>query len=71
MPMAYIYGKKFVGPITPTILAIRNEIYNIPYNEINWSKARSSCAKVCYYSVYPFKHQKLYDFLYSTVSLSL
>ncbi|XP_022684079.1 achilleol B synthase isoform X3 [Setaria italica] len=45
MPMAYIYGKKFVGPITPTILAIRNEIYHIPYNEINWSKARSSCAK--------------------------
>ncbi|TKW03501.1 hypothetical protein SEVIR_7G028805v4 [Setaria viridis] len=45
MPMAYIYGKKFVGPITPTILAIRNEIYNVPYNEINWSKARSSCAK--------------------------
>ncbi|XP_025823340.1 achilleol B synthase-like isoform X3 [Panicum hallii] len=45
MPMAYIYGKKFVGPITPTILAIRNEIYNVPYNEINWSKARTSCAK--------------------------
>ncbi|KAG0548690.1 hypothetical protein BDA96_01G188600 [Sorghum bicolor] len=45
MPMAYIYGKKFVGPITPTILAIRNEIYNIPYNEIDWNKARNSCAK--------------------------
>ncbi|CAD6205749.1 unnamed protein product [Miscanthus lutarioriparius] len=45
VPMAYIYGKKFVGPITPTILAIRNEIYNIPYNEINWNKARNSCAK--------------------------
>jgi achilleol B synthase len=50
MPMAYIYGKKFVGPITPTILAIRNEIYNIPYNEVNWSKACCSCAKVCYYA---------------------
>ncbi|CAL5035220.1 unnamed protein product [Urochloa decumbens] len=45
MPMAYIYENKFVGPITPTVLAIRKEIYNIPYNEINWSKARSSCAK--------------------------
>jgi len=45
MPMAYIYAKKFVGPITPTILAIRNEIYNIPYNEIDWNKARVSCAK--------------------------
>lgn len=45
MPMAYIYSKKFVGPITPTILAIRDELYNIPYNEINWNKARGSCAK--------------------------
>uniref|UniRef100_A0ACD5ZM08 Uncharacterized protein n=1 Tax=Avena sativa TaxID=4498 RepID=A0ACD5ZM08_AVESA len=45
MPMAYIYGKKFVGPITPTILALRDEIYNEPYNEINWNMARSSCAK--------------------------
>ncbi|XP_037453246.1 achilleol B synthase-like isoform X6 [Triticum dicoccoides] len=45
MPMAYIYGKKFVGPITPTILALRDELYNNPYSEINWNMARSSCAK--------------------------
>ncbi|KAL6638712.1 hypothetical protein ACP70R_023571 [Stipagrostis hirtigluma subsp. patula] len=45
MPMAYIYGKKFVGPITPTILAIREELYNTPYSEIDWNKACSSCAK--------------------------
>ncbi|XP_008681131.1 achilleol B synthase isoform X1 [Zea mays] len=45
MPMAYIYGKKFVGPITTTILEIRNELYNIPYNKINWNKACNSCAK--------------------------
>ncbi|VAI41097.1 unnamed protein product [Triticum turgidum subsp. durum] len=49
MPMAYIYGKKFVGPITPTILALRDELYNKPYSEINWNMARSSCAKVCYF----------------------
>jgi achilleol B synthase len=45
MPMAYLYGKKFVGPITPTILSIRNELYNIPYSEIDWNKARDTCAK--------------------------
>ncbi|TVU06546.1 hypothetical protein EJB05_49767, partial [Eragrostis curvula] len=45
MPMAYIFAKKFVGPITPTVLAIRDEIYNTPYSQINWSIARSSCAK--------------------------
>ncbi|PNT75939.1 hypothetical protein BRADI_1g42000v3 [Brachypodium distachyon] len=45
MPMSYLYGKKFVGPITPTIFAIREEIYNVPYHEIDWNKARDTCAK--------------------------
>uniref|UniRef100_A0A0E0PY05 Squalene cyclase N-terminal domain-containing protein n=1 Tax=Oryza rufipogon TaxID=4529 RepID=A0A0E0PY05_ORYRU len=45
MPMAYLYGKKFVGAITPTILEIREELYSVPYNEINWKNARNNCAK--------------------------
>jgi hypothetical protein len=46
MPMSYLYGKKFVGPITPIILAIRKEVYSVPYHEIDWNKARDTCAKV-------------------------
>jgi hypothetical protein len=46
LPMAYLYGKKFVGPITPTILAIREEIYDMPYHKIDWGQTRSTCAKV-------------------------
>ncbi|KAG8089618.1 hypothetical protein GUJ93_ZPchr0011g28644 [Zizania palustris] len=45
MPMAYLYGKKFVGPITPIISEIREELYDIPYNEVDWNKARNCCAK--------------------------
>ncbi|KAF8673504.1 hypothetical protein HU200_048665 [Digitaria exilis] len=45
MPMDYMYGRKFVGPITPTILSIRTEIYDIPYNDIDWNEARDTCAK--------------------------
>ncbi|KAM3189405.1 hypothetical protein ACQJBY_067984 [Aegilops geniculata] len=45
MPMSYLYGKKFVGPITPTIMAIREELYSVSYNEIDWNKARDTCAK--------------------------
>ncbi|KAF8779295.1 hypothetical protein HU200_002976 [Digitaria exilis] len=45
MPMAFLYGKKFVGPITDTILSIREEIYSVPYNEVDWNIARTSCAK--------------------------
>jgi achilleol B synthase len=44
--MSYLYGKKFVGPITPTILALREELYNVTYHEIDWNKARDTCAKV-------------------------
>lgn len=46
MPMSYFYGKKFVGPITPLIKQIRQEIYNEPYEEIKWWKVRHLCAKV-------------------------
>ncbi|KAM0855790.1 hypothetical protein ACQ4PT_049564 [Festuca glaucescens] len=46
MSMAYLYGKKFVGPITPTVLALREELYCGSYENIDWNKARDSCAKV-------------------------
>ncbi|CAL5022119.1 unnamed protein product [Urochloa decumbens] len=45
LPMAYLYGKKFIGPITPTIRAIRDEIYATSYDKIDWSEARTACAK--------------------------
>ena len=45
MPMAYIYAKRFVGPITSTILAMREELYNILYNEIDWNKAHTLLEK--------------------------
>ncbi|KAJ6702296.1 TERPENE CYCLASE/MUTASE FAMILY MEMBER [Salix koriyanagi] len=45
LPMAYLYGKKFVGPITPLILQIREEIYNEPYEKLNWRSVRHLCAK--------------------------
>ena len=46
MPMSYLYGKRFVGPITGLIQLIRQELYNEPYHQINWNKARSTIAKV-------------------------
>lgn len=48
MPMSYLYGKKFVGPITPLILQLREELYSEPYDKISWTKYRHLCAKVLY-----------------------
>lgn len=46
LPMSYLYGKKFVGPITPLILSLREELFIQPYDKNNWKKARQKCAKV-------------------------
>jgi len=46
MPMSYLYGKRFVGSITPLILQLREELYIEPYEKVNWKKARHQCAKV-------------------------
>uniref|UniRef100_A0A803KQK8 Terpene cyclase/mutase family member n=1 Tax=Chenopodium quinoa TaxID=63459 RepID=A0A803KQK8_CHEQI len=46
MPVSYLYGKRFVGPITPLIMQLREELYKEPYNQISWSKARHACAMV-------------------------
>lgn len=46
MPMSYLYGKRFIGPITPLILELRQELYTDPYEETEWSKVRHSVAKV-------------------------
>nr|WRO65027.1 beta-amyrin synthase [Neoalsomitra integrifoliola] len=45
LPMSYLYGKRFVGPLTPLILQLRQEIYTEPYDHIKWSPARHYCAK--------------------------
>lgn len=52
--MAYLYGKRFVGPVTPTVLAIREEIYDIPYHTVDWGQARNACAKVCLLNFNPY-----------------
>ncbi|PON60971.1 Terpenoid cyclases/protein prenyltransferase alpha-alpha toroid [Parasponia andersonii] len=45
MPMSYLYGRKFVGPITPLIQQLREEIYSKPYKQIKWSRVRHVCAE--------------------------
>jgi squalene cyclase len=46
MPMSYLYGKRFVGPITGLVQSLRQELYNEPYHQINWNNARTTIAKV-------------------------
>ncbi|CAH9068562.1 unnamed protein product [Cuscuta europaea] len=64
MPMSYLYGKKFVGPITPLILQLREELYDESYNEINWRKIRHLCAKEDLYYPHPLIQDLIWDSCY-------
>ncbi|XWS52356.1 hypothetical protein CRYUN_Cryun11dG0061700 [Craigia yunnanensis] len=63
LPMSYLYGKRFVGPITPTVLSLRKELFTIPYHEIDWNQARNACAKEDLY--YP--HPLVQDILWASL----
>ncbi|CAN6692737.1 unnamed protein product [Malus baccata var. baccata] len=64
MPMSYLYGKKFVGRITPLILQLREELYIQPYNKIKWGKVRHLCAQVDIYYPHPWMQDLVWDSLY-------
>ncbi|XP_019077782.1 beta-amyrin synthase isoform X2 [Vitis vinifera] len=65
MPLSYLYGKRFVGPITPLVLQLREELFLQPYNEINWKKVRHHCAQEDLY--YP--HSLIQDLMRDGVDL--
>ncbi|KAG5135551.1 hypothetical protein AAZX31_08G026800 [Glycine max] len=63
MPMSYLFGKRFVGPITGLIISLREEMYNQPYDQIDWNNARSTVAKEDLY--YP--HPLIQDMLWASL----
>ncbi|KAK6941196.1 Squalene cyclase, C-terminal [Dillenia turbinata] len=64
MPMSYLYGKRFVGPITELVQSLRRELYLTPYHEINWNCARNTCAKEDLYFPHPPMQDMLWGFLH-------
>ncbi|XP_021744147.1 lupeol synthase-like isoform X1 [Chenopodium quinoa] len=64
MPVSYMYGRRFVGPITELIQSLRTEIYPHPYHEINWNKARNSCAKEDLYAPHHVLQDMIWGFLH-------
>ncbi|XP_021761987.1 beta-amyrin synthase-like isoform X1 [Chenopodium quinoa] len=64
MPVSYLYGKRYVGPITPLIKQLREELYKEPYKQISWSKARHACAKEDLYYPHPLIQDLIWDTLH-------
>ncbi|PON40447.1 Squalene cyclase [Trema orientale] len=67
MPMSYLYGKRFVGPITELVQSLRQELHTKPYHLINWNKARNTFAKEDLYYPHPFVQDMLWGFLHHLV----
>ncbi|KAI4307893.1 hypothetical protein L6164_031020 [Bauhinia variegata] len=65
MPMSYLYGKRFVGPITPLIVALREELLTEPYHEIKWTQVRHRCAKVDRYYSHDLVQELFWDTAYA------
>ncbi|KAF2305432.1 hypothetical protein GH714_005241 [Hevea brasiliensis] len=63
-PIAYLYGKRFVGPITNLVVAIRSEIYIQPYDQIDWNKARHLCLQEDLYIPRSLVQNVIWDGLY-------
>ncbi|XWS20503.1 hypothetical protein CRYUN_Cryun31cG0106700 [Craigia yunnanensis] len=64
-PMSCLYAKKFVGPITPLILQLREELHIEPYHKINWKQKRHLCAKEDLYYPHTWIQMLLWDSLYT------
>ncbi|KAJ8760158.1 hypothetical protein K2173_011014 [Erythroxylum novogranatense] len=63
MAMSYLYGKRFVSPITPLIQQLR-ELFTEPYNQIFWKKTRHQCAPEDSYYPHPWIQDLIWDSLY-------
>ncbi|GFY88906.1 lupeol synthase 1 [Actinidia rufa] len=64
MPMSYLDGRKYHGPITDLVKSLRKEIYTKSYDEIDWNKARNKCCKKDLYYPHTFLPDLLWDGLH-------
>ncbi|KAI8563347.1 hypothetical protein RHMOL_Rhmol03G0104900 [Rhododendron molle] len=64
MPMSYLYGKKYHGPITDLVKSLRQEIHTKPYEEICWNKGRHNCCKEDLYYPHTYVQDLLWDGLH-------
>ncbi|KAJ3336675.1 Lanosterol synthase (Oxidosqualene--lanosterol cyclase) [Gonapodya sp. JEL0774] len=49
LPMGYFYGRKWVAPLDDLTKSLREELYTMPYEEIDWVKARNDICEADLY----------------------
>ena len=71
LPMSYLYGDRVTGPITPTVRALRAELFACAYDGVDWNAARNQCAKEDLYYPHPMVQDVLWWTLYKAEALLL
>jgi cycloartenol synthase len=64
LPMSYLYGRRAACPQTPLTEALRSELYNQPYDQIEWEAHRNNCGPEDMY----VQHSAPQDALWAFVS---
>lgn len=42
LPVSYLYGRRFVGPVTDTVKSLRDELFAEPFASIDWKRAQKN-----------------------------
>lgn len=63
LPMSHLYGKRAVGEITPLVKEIREELYNVPYAQMEWAPLRGYCCDIDVYVQRPRLQRLLWGVL--------
>ncbi|CAN1814939.1 Beta-amyrin synthase [Linum perenne] len=61
MPMSYLYGKRFVGPITVLVQQLRRELHTQSYDQIDWKNTRHLCFQEDLYYPHPLIQDLIWD----------
>lgn len=65
LPMAYCYGHKITAKLNPLTKELREELYPIPYEKINWKQCRNRSASTDQYNA-PSNPLHVLNFLTNT-----
>ena len=64
LPMSYLFGRRAACPLTPTTAALREELYPVPYAEVQWHKHRNNCGAEDLYTTHHWTQDALWTLLY-------
>lgn len=63
LPMSHIYGKRAVGEITDLVKDLREELYVVKYENVQWHACRGLCCEVDVYVKRPYLQRLLWQAL--------